>query len=152
MYDVMFDCLARFKQLVQESLVRHVNAINALVARGMKFWDYGNSFMLQASRAKADILKSDGSFKYPSYIQEFVGDIFSLGFGPFRWVCTSGSADDLATTDLIAAQVFESLRTGAPEEVDQQLRDNLLWINKAGENQMVVGSQARILYADCRVS
>lgn len=154
-----------FKKLVNESLIRHVNAVNKLSQRGMKFWDYGNSFMLQASKAGADILADETStgshlnnsitstqirYRYPTYIQEFVGDIFSLGFGPFRWVCCSGLHEDLQTTDKIAAEVIKKLRISAQEVVDQQLRDNLLWIEKAEENKMVVGSEARILYADCQ--
>lgn len=144
---------ARFKEAVQASLRRHVAAINTLVQhRGLRFWDYGNAFLLESSRAKADIMSaSDPSkFRYPSYIQEFVGDVFSLGFGPFRWICTSGDPEDLRKTDKIAAKVLEDCAVGAPVAVAQQLSDNLLWIRRAEENQMVVGSQARILYADAR--
>jgi urocanate hydratase len=119
---------------------------------GMYFWDYGNSFLLEASRAGADV--GDGgldgkTFKYPSYVQDIMGDIFSLGFGPFRWVCTSGDPADLVITDTIAEQVMMKLAETAPPRVLAQLNDNLMWIRKAEENKMVVGSQARILYADC---
>ena len=144
---------ARFKEAVQSSLRRHVAAINTLVSqRGLRFWDYGNAFLLESSRAGADVLSPTDSskFRYPSYIQEFVGDVFSLGFGPFRWICTSGKAEDLRKTDQIAAKVLEECSVGAPVAVAQQLSDNLLWIRRAEENQMVVGSQARILYADAR--
>ena len=174
---------AEFKRLVQESLRRQVAAINALCARGMRFFDYGNAFMLEAGRASADIFaggaSAGGAFRYPTYIQEFMGDIFSLGFGPFRWVCTSGAAEDLRRTDHLAADVIRRLRAGslgacaaqsasdgasdvasasasasasglvpAPARVDEQLADNLLWIEQAESHRMVVGSQARILYAD----
>jgi len=139
-----------FKSLVQASLVRHVNAINKLVSRGMRFWDYGNSFLLEASRAGAEIMHTNGrDFRYPSYVQEFMGDIFSLGFGPFRWVCTSGLPSDLARTDEIAASVITTLtQQQPPQPIQQQLTDNLLWITKADSHKLVVGSQARILYAD----
>ena len=152
---LMRDDPPAFKIAVQASLRRHVAAINALVARkprGLHFWDYGNAFLLEASRAGADIMSplESSKFRYPSYIQEFVGDVFSLGFGPFRWICTSGLPSDLAKTDSIAAQVLQQCQLGAPREVQQQLQDNLLWIQKAAENKMVVGSQARILYADAK--
>ncbi len=142
----------RFKELVQETLRRHVAAVNTLTARGMTFWDYGNSFLLEASRAGADV--GDGgldgkTFRYPSYVQDIMGDIFSLGFGPFRWVCTSGDPADLRETDTIAEDVMVALRADAPPRVRAQLDDNLMWIRKAEENKLVVGSQARILYADC---
>jgi len=143
-----------FKQAVQASLRRQVAAINLLVEKkGMRFWDYGNAFLLEASRAGADIMSPTGppgQFRYPSYIQEFVGDVFSLGFGPFRWICTSGRPEDLRVTDRIARRVLEDCRVGAPQPVVQQLDDNLLWITRAEENKLVVGSQARILYADAR--
>lgn len=150
---VMAEDPPRFKQLVQQSLQRHVAAVNKLTARGMRFWDYGNSFLLEASKAQADIMAKDGQgyyggFRYPSYVQEFMGDIFSLGFGPFRWVCLSGSSEDLRMTDRIAAEVMQKHQQTAPARVSAQLRDNMLWIDKAEENEMVVGSQARILYAD----
>jgi urocanate hydratase len=139
----------KFKHLVQLSLVRHVAAINKLVAKGMHFWDYGNCFLLEASRAGADIMLDQKRFKYPSYIQEFLGDIFSLGFGPFRWICASGDPKDLEITDKIAAQVMnEQLQSHPPAEVVAQIEDNLMWVIDAGKNNMVVGSQARILYAD----
>lgn len=141
-----------FKTLVQESLRRHVAAINRLTRQGMHFWDYGNSFLLEAGRAGADIFQDDRkqTFRYPSYVQDIMGDIFSLGFGPFRWVCTSNLPSDLQTTDTIAANVLERLITTAPDRVAFQLSDNLKWIKEANANQMVVGSQARILYADRR--
>jgi urocanate hydratase len=160
---VMSENPDEFKRLVQESLRRHVDAINRLTAHGMRFWDYGNSFLLEAKRAGADVLLSSSAgvdadddtsagafaFKYPSYVQDIMGDIFSLGFGPFRWVCSSGSIDDLRTTDQIAARVLrELLAENPPARVAAQLRDNLRWIESAEENQLVVGSQARILYAD----
>ncbi len=142
----------RFKKLVQESLCRHVAAINTLTARGMKFWDYGNSFLLEASRAGADVGlpgENDGkTFRYPSYVQDIMGDIFSLGFGPFRWVCTSGLASDLTMTDQIAEKVMKEIRARVPPRVVAQLDDNIKWIQQAEENKLVVGSQARILYAD----
>jgi urocanate hydratase len=138
----------KFKSLVQESLRRQVAAINKLTAKGMKFWDYGNSFLLEASRAKADILNQDGTFKYPSYVEDIMGDIFSLGFGPFRWVCLSNDPKDLEESDKIAAEVISELAKKAPQKSQKQYNDNLLWITKAGENKLVVGSQARILYSD----
>ena len=118
----------------------------------MKFWDYGNSFLLEASRAGADVSlpgENDGkTFRYPSYVQDIMGDIFSLGFGPFRWVCTSGLASDLALTDKIAETVMQDIRSRVPPRVVAQLDDNIKWIQQAQENKLVVGSQARILYAD----
>jgi len=145
---------ARFKVLVQESLRRHVTAINKLTARGMFFWDYGNAFLLEASRAGADVCKEEapvGVFRYPSYVQDIMGDIFSMGFGPFRWVCTSGLSVDLATTDEIAQKVMEEImEEGLPEEVKAQYEDNIKWIEEAQQHHLVVGSQARILYADHR--
>lgn len=141
-----------FKLRVQESLRRQVKAINTLAARGMKFWDYGNSFLLEASRAGADVLdqndKSGQRFRYPSYVQDIMGDIFSLGFGPFRWVCLSGKPSDLEETDRIAAEVTDQLSKISPLRAKQQYRDNYKWIVQAGENKLVVGSQARILYSD----
>jgi urocanate hydratase len=142
----------KFKQLVQESLRRQVEAINTLVRKGMKFWDYGNSFLLEASRAGADIMdpSDSGRFKYPSYVEDIMGDIFSLGFGPFRWICTSGSRQDLTTTDRIAEEVIRELmnQPDCPETARAQYLDNLKWIQSAEENNLVVGSEARILYAD----
>lgn len=138
-----------FKQRVQETLKRHVTAINKLANDGMYFFDYGNAFLLESSRAGADITKQDGSFIYPSYVQDIMGPMcFDHGFGPFRWVCTSGRAEDLETTDSIAADVIEDMLRTAPEEIHGQLNDNLLWIREAKKNRLVVGSQARILYAD----
>eukprot|EP00742_Colponemidia_sp_Colp-10_P004012 GILJ01004280.1.p1 GENE.GILJ01004280.1~~GILJ01004280.1.p1 ORF type:complete len:706 (-),score=106.77 GILJ01004280.1:99-2183(-) len=146
---VMVQDPPRFKQLVQESLRRHVSAINRLVNRGMHFWDYGNSFLLEASRAGADCMAANGrDFRYPSYVEHIMGDIFSLGFGPFRWVCTSGDPEDLKKTDRIARDVIVELMQESPELVQQQYQDNLTWIEQADENQLVVGSQARILYSD----
>ena len=139
----------RFRELVQESLRRQVRAINTLSERGMHFWDYGNAFLLEASRAGADILREDGSFRYPSYVEDIMGPLcFDFGFGPFRWVVTSGRAEELALTDAIAARVLEEQAARAPAEIRQQIRDNLRWIREAGRNRLVVGSQARILYAD----
>jgi len=138
-----------FKKKVQESLRIHVDLINKHAERGMYFFDYGNAFLLEASRAGADILLPDGRFKYPSYVEDIMGPMFfDYGFGPFRWVCTSGDPKDLEMTDKIAAEVFEELIKEAPEEILPQLQDNLLWIKKAKENNLVVGSQARILYSD----
>ena len=140
----------KFKEKVKESLRRHVNAINKLTAIGMYFFDYGNAFLLEASRAGADILKDDGKFKYPSYVQDIMGPMcFDYGFGPFRWVCTSSKPVDLDTTDTIAMEVLEEIALEAPEEIQQQMKDNIRWIREAKTNQLVVGSQARILYADC---
>ncbi|MGE0635197.1 MAG: urocanate hydratase [Bacteroidia bacterium] len=139
----------QFKKEVQKSLVRHVNAINKMVKKGMYFFDYGNAFLLEASRAGADILKSDGKFKYPSYVQDIMGPMcFDYGFGPFRWVCTSANPKDLETTDKIATVVLEKIYKTAPKEIKQQLSDNIRWIKEAQKNKLVVGSQARILYAD----
>ncbi|HBN46208.1 MAG TPA: urocanate hydratase, partial [Prevotella sp.] len=139
-----------FKKRVEESLRRQVAAINQLAARGMYFFDYGNAFLLQASRAGADILTADGSFRYPSYVQDIMGPMFfDYGFGPFRWVCTSCDPSDLALTDELALNVLEEERSHAPEDIQHQLDDNIHWIREAGKNHLVVGSQARILYADC---
>ena len=146
---MMADDPAKFKEAVQDSLRRHVAAVNRLADSGMYFFDYGNAFLLESSRAGADILAPDGSFKYPSYVQAIMGPrFFDYGFGPFRWVCTSGSPADLAETDRIAAEVLEELLAEAPEDIKGQLADNLHWIREAGRNHLVVGSQARILYAD----
>lgn len=147
--EMMFKDPAKFKEMVHESLRRHVKAVNNLTSRGMRFWDYGNSFLLEASRAGADIMADDGlAFRYPSYVQDIMGDIFSLGFGPFRWVCTSGEAEDLATTDRIATEIVAGLRDSSPEKSKQQYEDNYLWITQAADHKLVVGSQARILYVD----
>merc|ERR550519_2815828 len=142
----------KFKEMVQESLRRQVGAINKLADRGMYFWDYGNAFLLEARRAGADVNKTGEedslSFRNPSYVQDIMGDIFSLGFGPFRWVCTSGRPQDLETTDRLAKEVLEQqVREGVPKEIEQQICDNIKWISEAGKHEMVVGSQARILYS-----
>ena len=139
-----------FKQRVQETLRRHVSAVNTLAERGMYFFDYGNAFLLEAERAGADIAGKNGEeFRYPSYVEDIMGPMcFDHGFGPFRWVCTSGDAKDLATTDRIAGDVLEAMLKEAPTEIQQQIADNLHWIRNAQENKLVVGSQARILYAD----
>jgi urocanate hydratase len=140
----------QFKEKVKASLIRQVNAIKKLTKKGMYFWDYGNAFLLESGRAGADVMNPDGTFQYPSYVQDIMGPLFfDYGFGPFRWVCTSGNPSDLETTDRIAAEVMEVLVADAPEEIKNQLKDNIHWIREAGNNKMVVGSQARILYADC---
>jgi urocanate hydratase len=141
---------ARFKELVQQSLRRQAAAINKHAQKGTYFFDYGNAFLLEASRAGADIFAADGiNFKYPSYVQDIMGPMcFDFGFGPFRWVCTSGKTEDLDRTDTIARQVLESIRMEAPEEIHPQLEDNIQWIQAAKKNKLVVGSRARILYAD----
>jgi urocanate hydratase len=140
----------RFKEEVRKTLRRHVAAINQMTANGMYFWDYGNAFLLEASRAGADVMKDNGLFRYPSYVEDIMGPLFfDYGFGPFRWICTSGKPEDLGKSDAIAAQVLERLSAEAPKEIKSQMEDNLHWIRKAGENKLVVGSQARILYADC---
>lgn len=139
----------RFTEEIQKTLRRHAKAINTLSARGMFFWDYGNAFLLEASRVGADVLKEDGSFKYPSYVEDIMGPIcFDYGFGPYRWVCTSGKPEDLKETDKIAKSVLDSLIKKSPESIKQQLVDNIRWIEQAGKNDLVVGSQARILYAN----
>jgi urocanate hydratase len=140
----------KFKEEVQKTLVRHVQIVNKHAQRGTYFFDYGNAFLLESSRAGADILAENGlEFKYPSYVQDIMGPMcFDLGFGPFRWVCASGDPKDLRETDLIAGAILEEMAEQAPPEIEQQLRDNLRWIRSAEENQMVVGSMARILYAD----
>ncbi len=141
---------ARFRACVEASLRRQVAAINRLADRGMYFFDYGNAFLLEASRAGADVMDPAGGFRYPSYVQDIMGPMFfDYGFGPFRWVCTSGRPEDLAETDRLAAAVLEELRDAAPASIRGQLEDNLHWIREAGRNRLVVGSQARILYADC---
>ena len=146
---MMADNPEEFRRRVQESLRRQVAAINRLAEKGMYFFDYGNAFLLESSRAGADVLKADGSFKYPSYVQDIMGPLFfDYGFGPFRWVCSSGKSEDLAVTDRLAAEVLADMLTTAPDEIKGQLEDNLHWIRKAEENHLVVGSQARILYAD----
>ena len=148
--DMMANKPIDFKERVQESLKRQVVAINKLSASGMYFFDYGNAFLLEAGRAGAEIFKEDGKFKYASYVQDIMGPMcFDYGFGPFRWVCTSSKPEDLDLTDNIAMEVLEKIAETAPEEISQQMRDNIKWISEAKENKMVVGSQARILYADC---
>ncbi|MEI6457230.1 MAG: urocanate hydratase, partial [bacterium] len=140
----------RFRKEVQKSLVRQVNAINKMAENGMYFWDYGNAFLLEASRAGADVMKPDGSFTFPSYVQDIMGPLFfDYGFGPFRWVCTSCDQKDLMITDEIATAILERIASSSPPEIELQMRDNIHWISQAGKNNLVVGSQARILYADC---
>ncbi|WP_419168176.1 urocanate hydratase [Halobacteriovorax sp.] len=141
----------QFKVEVRKSLVRHVNAVNKLADKGMYFFDYGNAFLLEASRAGADIMKegSTEDFKYPSYVQDIMGPMcFDYGFGPFRWVCTSSTQEDLDLTDQLATEVLERLMQESPKEITQQMQDNITWIKGAKENDLVVGSKARILYAD----
>jgi urocanate hydratase len=139
-----------FKEKVQETLRRHTKAINKHTAKGTYFFDYGNAFLLEASRAGADIMAENNiDFRYPSYVQDIMGPMcFDYGFGPFRWVCASGKPEDLAKTDAIACQVLEEMAKTAPIEIQQQMQDNIQWIKGAQENKLVVGSQARILYAD----
>ena len=140
----------KFREAVRASLRRHVAAINELSAKGMYFFDYGNAFLLESSRAGADILKADGTFRYPSYVQDIMGPLyFDYGFGPFRWVCMSERPEDLAKSDEIAVNILKKELETAPEEIQGQLNDNIHWIEEAGRNNLVVGSQARILYADC---
>ena len=140
----------KFRQAVQASLRRQVAAINSLAARGMYFFDYGNAFLLESSRAGADVLAPDGGFRYPSYVQDIMGPLyFDYGFGPFRWVCMSEDPADLAMTDALAVRVLSEIAADAPAEIAGQMRDNIHWIQEAGRNNLVVGSQARILYADC---
>ena len=139
-----------FKQKVQETLRKHANAINKHTAKGTYFFDYGNAFLLEASRAGADVMAGNGiDFKYPSYVQDILGPMcFDFGFGPFRWVCASGKPEDLQKTDDIACQVLEEIKMRSPQEIQQQMADNIQWIKGAQQNKLVVGSQARILYAD----
>ncbi len=138
-----------FKEKVQETLRRHVAAINKLTQKGMYFFDYGNAFLLESSRAGADVMNEDGTFIYPSYVQDIMGPMcFDYGFGPFRWVCASGNPDDLDKTDMIAMNVLEEIAKTSPIEIQQQMKDNIRWIREAKKNKLVVGSQARILYAD----
>ena len=147
---MMADDPVRFKEAVQASLRRHVAAINRLSDKGMYFFDYGNAFLLESSRAGADILRPDGSFRYPSYVQDIMGPMyFDYGFGPFRWVCMSQDPEDLAKTDTLAVKVLQEMAATAPKEIQGQMHDNIRWIEEAGRNHLVVGSQARILYADC---
>ncbi len=139
-----------FKRSVQTTLVRHASAVNKHAEKGTYFFDYGNAFLLEASRAGADVMAPNGiDFKYPSYVQDIMGPMcFDYGFGPFRWVCCSGISDDLKRTDEIACEVLEEIRENSPEEIQQQMSDNIKWIKGAGKNKLVVGSQARILYAN----
>ena len=139
----------KFKHSVQNTLRRHVNAINSLTDRGTRFWDYGNAFLLESSRAGADIISPDGSFRYPSYVEDIMGPMcFDYGFGPFRWVCTSGSDDDLQATDKIAREVLEKLTIDCSDDIKTQYLDNIKWISEAENHDLIVGSKARILYAD----
>lgn len=148
--DMMANDPEQFKVKVQESLCRHAAAVNRHVAKGTYFFDYGNAFLLEASRAGAEVMAENGiDFRYPSYVQDILGPMcFDYGFGPFRWVCTSGKAEDLEKTDNIAAKVLKEIMSSSPTEIQQQMQDNIRWIEEAGKNKMVVGSQARILYAD----
>ncbi len=147
---MMVENPSEFKEQVQASLRRHVDAVNKHTQKGTYFFDYGNAFLLEASRAGADIMAEDGiNFRYPSYVQDIMGPLFfDYGFGPFRWVCTSGEPEDLEVTDKIAAEILEAIRNESPTEIRNQMTDNIQWIKGARENKLVVGSQARILYAD----
>lgn len=148
--DLMANNPVKFKELVQESLRRQAAAINKHTAKGTYFFDYGNAFLLEASRAGADVMAANNiDFRYPSYVQDIMGPMcFDYGFGPFRWVCTSGNPEDLTKTDEIACEVLEEMIKNSPVEIQQQMADNIRWIKGAQENKLVVGSQARILYAD----
>lgn len=147
--ELMANDPAAFAARVQTTLLRHLAAIEECIAQGTHFWDYGNAFLLECSRAGADIALPDGRFKYPSYVENIMGPVcFDYGFGPFRWVCTSGDTADLSTTDRLAGDVLAELAANAPDEIRQQYLDNLRWIRQAGANEMIVGSQARILYSD----
>jgi urocanate hydratase len=148
--DLMVKDPQGFRQEVQKSLRRQVVAINKMAKGGMYFWDYGNAFLLEAGRAGADVMRPDGTFVYPSYVQDIMGPLFfDYGFGPFRWVCTSGNPADLEFTDRIAGDVMEEIALNSPDEIRMQMNDNIRWIREASRNKLVVGSQARILYADC---
>ncbi|PZD78665.1 urocanate hydratase [Mesonia sp. K7] len=148
--DMMANNPKQFKKEVQKSLIRQAEAINKHTQKGTYFFDYGNAFLLEASRAGADVFAENGiDFKYPSYVQDIMGPMcFDYGFGPFRWVCASGKPEDLAKTDAIATKVLNELKQNSPQEIQQQMQDNITWIKGAQENKLVVGSQARILYAD----
>jgi urocanate hydratase len=150
--EMMANDVERFRESVKSTLRRHAATVNAHTAKGTYFFDYGNAFLLEASRSGADILAENGiDFKYPSYVQDIMGPMcFDYGFGPFRWVCASGEAEDLLKTDNIACKVLERLAQNAPAEIQQQMQDNIQWIKGAQENKLVVGSQARILYADAQ--
>jgi urocanate hydratase len=140
-----------FADKVRESLRRQVAAVNSVSARGMYFWDYGNAFLLESGRAGADIFLNDGLYRYPSYVQDIMGPLyFDYGFGPFRWVCGSNDPADLETTDRIAEEVLVEMYRESPAEIRSQLNDNIHWIRQAAQNKLVVGSQARILYADSK--
>jgi urocanate hydratase len=152
---MMADEPERFHEEVYKSLKRHTAAVNSLSEQGMYFFDYGNAFLLEASRSGADVIKqstgAEMEFRYPSYVQDILGPLcFDYGFGPFRWVCCSGDPADLDTTDRLAAEVLRELLVDAPDDIRGQIQDNLTWILHAKENQLVVGSQARILYADAQ--
>ena len=147
---MMAEAPEQFKECVKASLRRQAAAINRLADKGMYFFDYGNAFLLEASRAGADVMKPDGTFRYPSYVQDIMGPLFfDYGFGPFRWVCMSEKPEDLTKSDALAVKVLKEVAQDAPEEIRGQLQDNIHWIEEAGRNNLVVGSQARILYADC---
>ena len=150
--DMMSKDPGQFKIEVENTLKRHASAVNSLTAMGTYFWDYGNAFLLEASRAGADVMNGDGTgFRYPSYVEDIMGPMcFDYGFGPFRWVCTSCDPNDLVETDRIATEVLTSMALQAPPEISQQMYDNIHWIKNANQNNMVVGSQARILYADAQ--
>jgi urocanate hydratase len=147
---MMADQPDKFREYVRESLRRQASAINQHTENGTYFFDYGNAFLLEASRAGADVMNADGNgFKYPSYVQDIMGPMcFDYGFGPFRWVCASGKDEDLEKTDALAARVLEEIKEHSPGEIQQQMADNIRWIKAAGANKLVVGSKARILYAD----
>ena len=148
--DMMSNNPAEFKEKIQDTLRRHAAAVNQHTAKGTYFFDYGNAFLLEASRAGADVMAEDGiNFRYPSYVQDIMGPMcFDYGFGPFRWVCASGKPEDLLKTDQIACKVLEDIMENSPVDIQQQMADNIQWIKGAQENNLVVGSQARILYAD----
>ncbi|MER3316821.1 MAG: urocanate hydratase [Allomuricauda sp.] len=148
--DLMVENPKAFKEKVQESLRRQISAINKHTAKGTYFFDYGNAFLLEVSRAGGDVMAENNiDFRYPSYVQDILGPMcFDYGFGPFRWVCTSGDPKDLQKTDTIALEVMKKIKSEAPEEIQQQMQDNIKWISEAEQNKLVVGSQARILYAD----
>ena len=145
----MVEMPEEFRSAVEESLIRHIAAIDSMTALGMHFWDYGNAFLLECARAGAEITDEHGRFRYPSYVEDIMGPMcFDYGFGPFRWVCCSGNPDDLAISDEIAIDVLTQLSNDCDDEIRQQMLDNIRWIEQAGTNDLVVGSQARILYAD----
>ena len=147
--DLMVKNPDEFKKKIQETLIRHVSAINSMCYNGMYFFDYGNAFLLESKRAGADVLDNDGNFKYQSYVQDIMGPMcFDYGFGPFRWICSSNDEKDLDITDNIAREVLEKLMSNSPDEIKLQMSDNINWIKTAKANNLVVGSQARILYAD----